>query len=181
MAQFTQLMEKLSEVSYQAWKWCNDRPAKHWSRSHFQDQFKCDSSLNNHSESFNSSILPARKKAILGLLEDIRIAAMVRLANRRNFGAKWRCNVGPRVEKILKKNAEWSHEYKALESSSMRFEIHGRGVACASGVVSQHSVQLDMRTCTCKRWNLSVIPCAYAIAAIYSKGWFPDNFVDSVF
>ncbi|KAL6179646.1 hypothetical protein ACLB2K_046318 [Fragaria x ananassa] len=136
---------------------------------------------NNHSESFNASILPARKKGILGLLEDIRIASMVRLANRRNSGAKWRCNVGPRVEKILKKNVEWSQEYKALESSSMRFEIHGRGVACATGVVSQHSVQLDMRTCTCRRWNLSGIPCAHAIAAIYSKGWSPDNFVDACY
>jgi hypothetical protein len=44
--------------------------------------------LNNHSESFNSSILLARKKPILGLLEDIRTSIMLRLANRRNSSAK---------------------------------------------------------------------------------------------
>lgn len=81
------------------------RPAKHWIRSHFQEKFKCDLLLNNHYESFNSSIVLARKKTILGLLEDIRKTTMVRLANHRNSGAKWRCGVSLRVAKILKKNA----------------------------------------------------------------------------
>ncbi|XP_061993846.1 uncharacterized protein LOC133711767 [Rosa rugosa] len=60
----------------------------------------------------------------------------------------------------------------------MRFEIHGRGVACSSGVISQHAVQLDNMACTCKRWDLSGLPCGHAIAAIYSKGWSTNDFVD---
>lgn len=181
MNQFTKGMEDMMAASENAWKWCNDRPAIHWSRSHFQEQFKCDILLNNHSESFNSSILLARKKPILGLLEDIRTSIMLRLANRRNSSAKWRCGVGPRVEKLLKKNTDWSHEYKALESRTMRFEIHGRGVACESGVISQHVVHLDKRSCSCRRWDLCGIPCAHAIAAIYSKGWSPEDFVDEYY
>ncbi|XP_062010481.1 uncharacterized protein LOC133726851 [Rosa rugosa] len=148
MSQYDKAMEELQKASFLAWKWCVDRPACHWSRSHFKDQIKCDILLNNHSESFNKSVLDARKKPILPCLEDIRKALMVRLNHRRNSAAKWRCMVGPRIEKLLKKNAVWSHEYRALESSDMRFEIQGRGVACQSGVVSQHSVQLDTMSCT---------------------------------
>ncbi|XP_061993448.1 uncharacterized protein LOC133711328 [Rosa rugosa] len=102
---------------------------------------------------------------------------MVRLNNRRNAAAKWRCNVGPRIEKLLKKNATWSHDYKALQSSEQRFDLQGRGVACESGVISQHFVQLDMKSCTCRRWDLSALPCGHVIAALYSKGWSPDDFV----
>ncbi|XP_040374598.1 uncharacterized protein LOC121052790 [Rosa chinensis] len=170
-------MEELQKTSFFAWKWCVDRPACHWSRSHFNDQIKCDFLLNSHSESFNKSVLDARKKPILPCLEDIRKALMVRLNHRRNSAAKWRCKVGPRIEKLLKKNAVWSHEYRALESSDMRFEIQGRGIACQSGVVSQHSVQLDTMSCTCRRWDLSGLPCGHVIAAIYSKGRSLDDYV----
>ncbi|XP_061999565.1 uncharacterized protein LOC133716951 [Rosa rugosa] len=170
-------MEDMAKSSSSAWKWCKDRPAVHWSKSHFKEQFKCDILLNNHSESFNKSILLARKKLILGCLEDIRTMTMVRLANRRNSGPNWKCRVGPRVEKLLKKNVDWSHDYRPLESSSMRFEIQGRGVGCQSGALAQHSVQLDNHSCTCRRWDLSGLPCGHAIAAIYSKGQSPDEFV----
>ncbi|XP_024196049.1 uncharacterized protein LOC112199237 [Rosa chinensis] len=114
-------------------------------------------------------------------LEDIRAATMVRLANRGQSGPNWRCNVGPRIEKQLKKNAELSHEYRVINSSNNIFEIQGRGVACASGVVAAHSVSLEARTCTCKRWDISGVPCGHAVVAIHSKGLRPDDFVHDYF
>ncbi|XP_062025578.1 uncharacterized protein LOC133741880 [Rosa rugosa] len=177
MTQYTKAMNDLAKVSFTAWQWCNDRPAVHWSRSHFDEILKCDVLLNNHSESFNKSILDARKKPIIPCLEEIRVACMVRLGNRRNSAPRWRSKVGPRIEKLLKKNAEWATEYRPVESSEWRFELHGRGVGCQTGVIAQHSVQLDLQSCTCRRWDLSGIPCGHAIAAIYSKGWSPEDFV----
>ncbi|KAL6189282.1 hypothetical protein ACLB2K_040671 [Fragaria x ananassa] len=175
--EYTKTMGEMAAASGSTYNWCMDRPAKHWSRSHFGWMFKCDILLNNHSESFNKTLLEARKKPIIPCLEDIRIACMVRLTNRRNSAAKWRCKVGPRIEKLLKKNASWANQYRALESSEWRFEIQGRGVACESGVISQHSVQLDTMSCTCRRYDLCGLPCSHAIAAIYSKGWSPDDYV----
>ncbi|XP_040368975.1 uncharacterized protein LOC121051088 [Rosa chinensis] len=178
MNTFNEAMEDLKKSSLTGWQWCLDRPAKHWSKSHFDHKFKCDFLLNNHSESFNKSVLPARKKPILACLEEIRLATMVRLANRRNSGPNWKCKVGPRVEKQLKKNAESSHEYRPVPSSLWRYEVQGRGVGCKSGVVAQQSVALDLRSCTCQRWDVSGLPCEHGIAGIYSKGMTPDDFVD---
>ncbi|XP_062005900.1 uncharacterized protein LOC133723086 [Rosa rugosa] len=178
---FQEAMEDMKKSTVQGWQWCLDRPAVHWSKSYFDPKFKCDILLNNHSESFNKSILQARKKSILACLEDIRIGTMVRMANRRQSGHKWRCQVGPRVEKILKKNAELAQEYRALQSSPLRFEIQGKGIACTSGVVSAHSVALDLKQCSCKRWDISGLPCAHAGAAILSLGRSPDEFVDDYF
>ncbi|XP_062014029.1 uncharacterized protein LOC133730460 [Rosa rugosa] len=181
MSQYASAMEDMKKSSVGAWQWCLDRPAIHWSKSHFHEKFKCDVLLNNHSESFNKSILEARKKPILPCLEDIRMATMLRLANRRQSGPNWRCRVGPRVEKQLKKQADLAADYRPRESSDLRFEIQGRGVGCASGVVAQHSVALDMKSCTYKRWDISGLPCGHAIAAIYSKGRSPDEYVDDYF
>lgn len=177
MNQFKKALEDMKKSSESGWNWCLKRPAIHWSKSHFDPKFKCDVLLNNHNESWNKSILPARKKSILGCLEDVRIATMVRLANRRQSGPNWRCKVGPRIEKQLRKNATFSHEYRVVSSSDKIFEIQGRGVACASGVVAAHSVNLENMSCTCKRWEISGLPCGHAIAAIHSKGLRPDDFV----
>ncbi|KAL6189552.1 hypothetical protein ACLB2K_040939 [Fragaria x ananassa] len=167
MVKYKQAMLDMRETSILAWKWCLERTAKHWSRSHFDVFFHCDILLNNHSESFNHSILEARKKPIIPCLEDIRVVAMVRLANRINSVARWKCKVGPRIENILKKNASWASQYRPLESSNFRFELEGRGVACESGVIAQHSVKLDTMSCSCRRWDLCRLPCGHAIAAIY--------------
>ncbi|PRQ51325.1 putative Zinc finger, SWIM-type [Rosa chinensis] len=106
---------------------------------------------------------------------------MVRLTNRRQSGPNWRCNVGPRIEKQLKKHAYISHDYRVINSSNNIFEIQSRGVACASDVVAAHSVSLEVRTCTCKRWNISRVPCGHAMAAIHSKGLRLDDFVHEYF
>ncbi|XP_062006062.1 uncharacterized protein LOC133723261 [Rosa rugosa] len=181
MNQFRDALEDMKKSSQTGWQWCMDRPAQHWSKSHFDPKFKCDILLNDHYESFNKSILPARKQPILSCLEDIRAATMLRLANRRQSGPNWRCNVGPRIEKQLRKNVELSHEYRVISSSNSIFEIQGRGVACASGVLAAHSVSLDTRTCTCKRWDISGVSCGNAVAAIHSKGLRPDDFVHEYF
>ncbi|XP_024167940.1 uncharacterized protein LOC112174404 isoform X2 [Rosa chinensis] len=148
---FLKNMDSICEKSPSAWNWLRERPAEHWSRSHFRIEHKCDILLNNHCEAFNSKLLEARKMPILGFWEELRLNLMKRLANRRCAGLRWKCKVGPRIEKLLKKNAERSHDYSPEESSNKRFQVKGRGVTCASGVNSLHDVNLAARTCTCRR------------------------------
>lgn len=181
MNTYASAMEDLKKSSFGAYDWALKRPAIHWSKSHFHIKFKCDILLNNHNESFNKSILEQRKQPILPCLEGIRIATMTRLANRRHSGPNWRCRVGPRVEKQLNKHAKYAADYYPRESSEWRFEIQGRGVASASGVVAAHSVALDLKSCTCKRWDISGLPCGHAISAIYYKGKTPDEYVDEYY
>ncbi|KAL6289845.1 hypothetical protein ACE6H2_007355 [Prunus campanulata] len=85
-------MEKMKQQDEGAWKWLIKRPAKNWSRSHFEPDCKCDMLLNNLCESFNSCILDSRDKSILTCLERIRVYIMLRMANRRIY-VKVRCSV----------------------------------------------------------------------------------------
>ena len=57
-------------------------PPHHWTRSHFQENPKCDMLLNNLCESFNNVILDARSKGIITMNEMIRTKLMKRIKKR---------------------------------------------------------------------------------------------------
>lgn len=105
----------------------------------------------------------------------IRINLMVRMANRRNAGAKWNGGLGPRIQKIMKKLCEKSCNYNTAEGSRHQFQVTGKE--------NNHmqAVDLAKRTCTCRKWDITGIPCQHAIAAIYVKDQDPAGYVDSCY
>ena len=46
---------------------------------------------------------------------------------------------------------------------------------------NMHAVDLAARTCTCRRWDISGIPCQHAIAAIDAKEQDPALYVDECY
>ena len=157
-------MEDLRVLKQDAFTWFEKRPPIHWSRAFFEDNSKCDILLNNFSESFNSAILPARDKPILTMLEKIRMDMMVRNSNRRVACEKWKDLVGPRIKKILDKTGQRASLYRAHRGNEFVFQVTRSG---ENG--SKHAVDLGLHTCTCRRWQLSGIPCVHAICAIRFK------------
>ncbi|XP_024178772.1 uncharacterized protein LOC112184764 [Rosa chinensis] len=156
-------MEELRVLNEQAWRWFEDKNPAQWSRAYFRDESKCDILLNNLCESFNSTILHARDKPIITMLE-IRMDLMVRNANRRVACERWKDLVGPMIKKILDKIGQRATCYKAHRSGEFIFQITGSG-----DMGSKHVIDLGLHTCTCKRWQLSGIPCVHAICAIRFK------------
>ncbi|CAL2257743.1 unnamed protein product [Prunus armeniaca] len=57
-------MEKMKNEDKEAWKWLTKRPAKNWSKFHFESHFKCDLLLNNLCESLNAGISDAKDKGV---------------------------------------------------------------------------------------------------------------------
>lgn len=62
--------------------------------------------MNNLFEAFNKSILDARDKPVLTMLEKIRLYLMLLMASRRVKVDKWHGEVGRRIQRILEKNKE---------------------------------------------------------------------------
>ncbi|KAK4397033.1 hypothetical protein Sango_1539900 [Sesamum angolense] len=48
-------------------------------------------------------------------------------------------------------------------------------ISCYDG--NQYSVDLEMRTCTCRIWQLSGIPCKHACSAIFNQNLQPEDMV----
>ncbi|VVA39758.1 PREDICTED: transposon [Prunus dulcis] len=167
-------MERMKQESEVAWKWLHPKSAVHWSRSHFRTQYKCDILLNNLCEAFNSSILKARDKPILSMLEGIRTNLMVRMANRRVAAWKWKRHVGPRIEQIMEKNKLEAGYCIPTLSGDMKYQVtnmHG----------GQFAVDLAIKTCSCKRWDLCGLPCPHAISCILRRKHDPYSYVDECY
>ncbi|KAL0302812.1 UNVERIFIED_CONTAM: hypothetical protein Sangu_3076200 [Sesamum angustifolium] len=87
-AEFDRVMKEIGVLDVKTLEWLSDKPHSKWSISHFKGYSKCDILLNNLCESFNSSILEAREKPILTMLEWIREYLMVKMQQNRDRAAK---------------------------------------------------------------------------------------------
>ncbi|KAL6201483.1 hypothetical protein ACLB2K_025197 [Fragaria x ananassa] len=157
-------MDEMNMVKHKAVDWFDDKNPSHWSRAFFKEETKCDILLNNLCESFNFSILLVRDKLILAMLERIRMDMMVRNTNRRVACEKWKDVVGLRIKKMLDKVGERATQYRAHRCGEFVFQVTG-----FSENGKQHAVDLGLHTCTCKRWQLSGIPCVHVICCIGFK------------
>ncbi|XP_071937522.1 uncharacterized protein [Coffea arabica] len=171
MRRFESEMEILREYDGNAHRWLLDNTnPKHWSRSHFREAAKCDILLNNLCESFNSVILEAREKPILGMLENIRVYLMERLRTKREWMKKRTDDICPKIQNKLEKAKIECAANIARQSDDKRFEVqHIYG--------GTYVVDLDKCTCTCRKWELTGLPCCHAIACISLAGGKPEDYV----
>jgi len=77
-----------------------------WSRSRFVPRPACDTVVNNMSEGFNSTIVDARSKPIITMMEEIRIYLMKRWASNRKKIATVEGPICPKIKSRLEKEIE---------------------------------------------------------------------------
>ncbi|KAL0332737.1 UNVERIFIED_CONTAM: hypothetical protein Scaly_2175200 [Sesamum calycinum] len=171
VGEFKLRMEEMKQLNQDAFDWFNDKPPTEWSKSHFNEFPKCDILLNNCCESFNGNIMDARDKPILTMLEWIREYLMRRLQeNREKASKKWKDTLCPKIKKLLQKNVDKIGDCIPIKANDRHYQI-----SCYDG--NQYSVDLEMRTCTCRIWQLSGIPCKHACSAIFNQNLQPEDMV----
>lgn len=152
-----------------------DTDPHHWSRAWFKIGSDCDSVDNNMCESFNKWIVQARYLPIISMLEAIRCKVMVRIQENRDKAAKWNTLICPNIYKRLKSyitESAFCHPiYNGDDSFS--FEVKTQ--------TSRFTVNLSTKTCSCRYWQLSGLPCAHAISCIYYKSPSLDSFIASCY
>ncbi|XP_024162805.1 uncharacterized protein LOC112169929 isoform X2 [Rosa chinensis] len=170
---FQKEMEDMKALDLDAYKWltAKERPARHWCRAYFNTDVDCDIMINNLCESFNSWILEARGKPPVTMFEELRVKLMKRVAMRKEKMEAYHGNICPKPRVVIEKN-----KLKAATDCIPTF--NGGDIAEVENIDrSKNVVDLRMRTSTCRRWDLSGIPCKHAISAIYLKRHDPDDYV----
>ncbi|XP_070045762.1 uncharacterized protein [Nicotiana tomentosiformis] len=134
---------------------------KCWSRAFFDTVCKNQSVDNNLTESFNAWILQARHKPIIKMLEDIRIKVMNMVTEHEAEVMTWRNEYSPKTMELYNQfmrialkchfNGSADNGYEVTESSD------------------RHIVNLRLKKCTCRAWDLCSIPCSHAICALLYK------------
>lgn len=175
MNQWEAEMEALKTFDEGAHKWLRENTsAKHWSRAYFRENIKCDMLLNNHSESFNRQILSARTKPILGMLEKIKVYLMLRLQSRRSSIDRHQGSICPRIMRIVEKLKEQSAFCFPSYAGGSKFQVREMNN-------EQFCVDTNLKQCSCRKWQLTGIPCKHGISALGLQGLRVEDCVDKLY
>lgn len=142
---------------------------KYWARAFFQTHCVCEAVENNMSECFNAAIIEARFKLIVDMLEDIRLYVCERMNRQRKKAEKWQDDLCPQIRMKLEDNKEKQRFWTSYPFGDGLYEVKHR----TDGFI----VNFRKKSCTCRMWNLSGIPCPHAISAIYHERKQPEDFV----
>ncbi|KAG8369540.1 hypothetical protein BUALT_Bualt14G0024100 [Buddleja alternifolia] len=171
---FERCMNEMKERDKATFDWLVKRTPTHWSKAYFSTHPKCDILLNNLSESFNSMVLKARSNPIVHMLESIRLTLMKTIYRSRDEMKKHSENLCPKIEKYLEQMKKKSMEYIAHWNGKDQFEIE-------TSYGNRIRVHLGEKTCSCRKWELTGIPCAHALSGMYYCGYTPESYVDECY
>ncbi|KAK9997845.1 hypothetical protein SO802_017448 [Lithocarpus litseifolius] len=166
--EFERGMEHLKSLDEEAWKYLADIEPAQWTRSHFSPRALTDCLANNLSESFNSMILKARDKPILSMLEWIRVRLMSRLYVKKIGIEKYGGRLCPSIQGKLEKLKLECKSFCAMPSGRFVYEVASER--------ERHVVDLVGRTCSCRAWDLTGIPCKHGVAAIFVNREMPEDY-----
>ncbi|KAH7863251.1 hypothetical protein Vadar_015299 [Vaccinium darrowii] len=108
------------------------------------------------------------------MLEGIRCYLMKRMATRRQKISKWENNICPNIIDKVEKYKKRCGECNPIWCGEGYYQVH-----CPAP--EQYSLNLDAKTCSCRKWDLKGIPCTHAITAIAHSGRNIEDFIDSCY
>ncbi|XP_074377763.1 uncharacterized protein LOC141719285 [Apium graveolens] len=160
---FEKNMAAIKKLNLKYYEWLAGKPKEHWSRSGFRTTCKSDLFVNNHYEVFNSSINKIRHLPIITMLKSIHSAVMRRVQRRMLEAEAWDGTFTPNsLDKLNEANKKatgchvtWSGGPRFLvQTSSGGYEV---------------VVDMEAKTCHCRKWQLNGVPCFHAIACMNSR------------
>jgi hypothetical protein len=143
-----------------------------WTRSQFWTNCKVDYITNNLAECFNNWIKKYKGLNLDDLMDKIRQLIMDKWDERRTISKKFEGLILPHIIKNLKE-----------QSRNLDMDVHRSGDILAEVSVKGSSgfkcvVNLEERTCSCRKWQVRGIPCKHAISFISSLREPLEKYVD---
>jgi hypothetical protein len=172
--EFTEHMEELKKMDEKAYEFLSEVDPSTWSRAWFSDYPKSDLLVNNICECWNSYILKARDKPILTMLEMIRKKLIRRYQAKREGIEKLSGRLCPRIAAKMEAIGLVTVNCIAAYVGEGMFEVN-----CPNN--RQFVVDLGIRRCGCRQWEITGLPCPHAVAAILYDCRDPEDYVDECF
>ena len=166
-------MELIKNLDEEAEKWLLDHDPKTWSRAYFQIDRTCAAFENGISESYHNAIGDLRSKPLITMLEEIRVYLMQRMYSMNQKAKKLNDTVCPAIRKYLERLINKQRYWEVLVGGYQVFEVRKSDEA--------FGVNLAEKTCTCRWWILSGLPCVHAVAAFCHVNIDPSNGVSSYY
>ena len=165
-AGFDEAMEEIKRDCELAYNWLMQIPTIAWARHAFDSICKTDLTVNNFSEVFNKMILDVRSKPIQTMIKGIIDKLMVKYSGTREKVERIRWEITPFYAEILEKAKKYSRTCTPKNAALGLWQVGTSG----TGV---HAVDLIAKTCGCRFWDLTGIPCNHAISVIIKLQQYP--------
>ncbi|GJY05813.1 multidrug resistance-associated protein 5 [Tanacetum coccineum] len=166
--------DKIKSANPNAHKYLMDKNPKTWSRAFFEVDRGCEAIKNGFSECFNSVIVNVRHKPLLTILEAIRVIVLERMNKMREISRKWNpgvcANIKKRLEWLKEQQRFWHVKYCVREDI---YEVRSRSEG--------FTVDEGKRTCSCRMWQLSGLPCVHATKVTFLINRVPESYVPTWF
>ena len=106
---------------------------------------------------------------IISMIDRIKSQLSSRHYNKQQEAKKFNGRICPKIKKRLLKHIEWSNSCYPTNAGEGIFQVssHGR----------EYIVELQFKACTCRRWQLTGIPCPHSIACYRDELIDPEEMV----
>ncbi|XP_016196216.1 uncharacterized protein LOC107637299 [Arachis ipaensis] len=159
--EFELAMGRVKRINQYAWEYLNKISLQQWSRSHFSEYPKVDFYTNNNCETFNGKIKKMRGKPIITMLEEVKGYVMRILARNKKALVGYHGRITPVQQSRLemeKKESNYWRPFPSGDEDGNVYEVQRLPVKV--------SVDLGRRTCSCRLWQLTGLPCKHVCIAI---------------
>ncbi|XP_019246531.1 PREDICTED: uncharacterized protein LOC109226193 [Nicotiana attenuata] len=165
---FKDQLKSIGELGKEAVESLLKYPPHAWCRAYFDTVCKNQKDENNFTESVNAWLVEARQKPIIKVLEEIRIKLMNQLREREEALRSWANDFSPH-------NLKFYNEYFKIANTSCYVDSNGdNGYEVREGT-DKDIVNMVLKKCTCRGWDLTGIPCPHAIKSLQLKRLEPMN------
>ncbi|KAK1411785.1 hypothetical protein QVD17_32525 [Tagetes erecta] len=154
-ADYKKAIEEMKEMSTDATTAFLNQNPRCFCRCFLEIGSKSDVIVNNMAETFNGYIIQSRSKHLINMLEDIRVSIMTRLVHMHKQMNGKNVIVCPRIQLKLDREKDMAYKCDVLPSSYNVFQVKD---------IDDVTVDLVKRTCTCRKWDLTGIPCYHVCA-----------------
>ncbi|XP_072992286.1 uncharacterized protein [Typha latifolia] len=157
---FNSSIDSIRNVSVEAADWVVASKPENWSDAIFRGS-RYDHFSSNIVDSFSNWIPVKWESSIVQIVEAIRGKLMEAMQVRRENSNAWLGALTPSMEQKLQKEVVKSQKLRVLCSSDTVFEVRGNMIFV---------VNIESWECTCRRWQISGLPCMHAIAVFNRVG-----------
>jgi SWIM zinc finger/Transposase, Mutator family len=148
---------------------------KHWAECYFPGN-RYGRLTSNQAESLNSWLRDARKQPILPMLETIRHQLMEWFSARRQLELNTTGLLVSNAARTIQATLNFSaRRYRVLRNSEMVYEV------LSPQTLQEHVVKIDLKTCSCRQWQTTGLPCSHALAVIMTRAEDPQIYAKSFF
>ncbi|XP_012849887.1 PREDICTED: uncharacterized protein LOC105969659 [Erythranthe guttata] len=171
--EFNKKIDEIKDLSNEAYVWLKKIPTNLWCKHAISARPKCDLLNNNLCESFNSYIKEARELPILTMMEALRRQFMCRIQSKRQWIEKCTTKICPRIQDKL----------NSIKDKALEFECHMANEGLWEVTLGNKGWVVDFRkkSCSCKEWDMTGIPCTHATCALMSEHKDIEDYVSPYF